>query len=217
MNEDSLLVTSKQTQYQAALPVLAKQLKLNISGVTDVIVAADSLLCMVNYTADIHSLMTAVSQFPFDQIGFTESAELGNTIMVPACYDSRLAPDLNSIATRLNMGTEQIIELHQAKHYRVKAIGFMPGFAYLAGLDKRIQLKRKAIPATSVPKGSIAIAEDMTAVYPAASPGGWHIIGRSPMIFFNKSHSPMCPLQVGDSIGFYSISYQEYQQMLDHL
>ncbi|WP_432453260.1 MULTISPECIES: 5-oxoprolinase subunit B family protein [unclassified Agarivorans] len=208
VNEDSLLLSCKSPQFQAALPSLAEQLKQNIKGVNDVIVASDSLLCIFDYQTELNDLESLLSRFQL-----TRHSKPVKTIHVPACYDPRLGPDQEATAAHLQLNVKQLIELHLAGHYQVKAIGFMPGFAYLSGLTKSLQLPRKSTPASHVAAGSIAIAEDMSAVYPAASPGGWHVIGQSPMRFFDPSSQDMCPVKVGDQIRFYQINFQQFQQL----
>jgi KipI family sensor histidine kinase inhibitor len=98
-----------------------------------------------------------------------------------------------------------VIELHSAREYRVGAIGFAPGFAYLGELDARLALPRRATPRVRVPAGSLAIAERQTAVYPQASPGGWHLLGRCAWPLFDAQRDPPCPLRVGDRVRFLPI------------
>jgi KipI family sensor histidine kinase inhibitor len=95
-----------------------------------------------------------------------------------------------------------VIDLHAGRDYRVGALGFSPGFAYLGELDERLALPRRATPRTHVPAGSLAIAERQTAVYPQASPGGWHLLGRTAQRLFDPHQQPPCPLAVGDRVRF---------------
>ncbi len=103
-----------------------------------------------------------------------------------------------------------MIELHSAAEYRVGAIGFAPGFAYLGGLDPRLVLPRRATPRARVPAGSLAIAEAQTAIYPQASPGGWHLLGRSPWRPFDPAATPPCPLALGDRVRFVAIGREAF-------
>lgn len=120
------------------------------------------------------------------------------------------AEDLESVAAACGLSVAEVIELHSAGEYRVGAIGFAPGFAYLGELDARLALPRRATPRTQVPAGSLAIAERQTAIYPQASPGGWHLIGRCPWRLFDARATPVCPLALGDRVRFVPIDRQNY-------
>lgn len=138
---------------------------------------------------------------------------LAREILIPVCYDKQHAPDLKTAAHQLNCHLEQIIERHSAVAYSVDTVGFMPGFGYLSGLHDSLRLPRKEVPRTRVPAGSVAIAENMTAVYPHQSAGGWHLIGRTPKILFNPTRQEPAMLRVGDTVRFKQITHDEY---VDH-
>ncbi|MET1079245.1 MAG: 5-oxoprolinase subunit PxpB [Pseudomonas sp.] len=124
--------------------------------------------------------------------------------------------DLQAVAQACDLGVAQVIELHSAREYRVGAIGFAPGFAYLGELDARLVLPRRASPRTRVPAGSLAIAEGQTAIYPQASPGGWHLLGRCPVRLFDPQGQPPCPLQVGDRVRFVPIDRAAFLEAGGH-
>lgn len=131
-------------------------------------------------------------------------------IIIPVCYDSRVASDLDSVCSHHGISLNKLIELHTAEKYRVEMLGFLPGFLYLSGLNKKLHTPRKANPALSVPAGSIAIGGNQTGVYATNSPGGWNIIGITPLktLDLNKVNPAIAkPL---DTIQFKSISYQEF-------
>jgi len=119
--------------------------------------------------------------------------------------------DLAEVAGLCGLAPAQVIELHAGRDYRVGAIGFAPGFAYLGELDERLALPRRATPRTRVPAGSLAIAERQTAVYPQASPGGWHLLGRTAQLLFDPHREPPCPLAVGDLVRFLPIDEATYR------
>ena len=119
--------------------------------------------------------------------------------------------DLGDVARLCGLNPAQVIELHAGRDYRVGAIGFAPGFAYLGELDERLALPRRATPRTRVPAGSLAIAERQTAVYPQASPGGWHLLGRTAQRLFDPCREPPCPLVVGDRVRFVPIDEAAYR------
>ncbi|MGJ8635690.1 MAG: 5-oxoprolinase subunit PxpB [Phycisphaerales bacterium] len=131
-------------------------------------------------------------------------------VRIPVCYDGSFAPDMNEVAQRLGYHPDKIVEMHTAAHYTVDTIGFMPGFGYLSPLHDSLRLPRKTIPRTHVPAGSVAIAENMTAVYPNQSAGGWHLIGRTPLRLFEPENKDPALLRIGDSVRFEPITLEEF-------
>ncbi|WP_057831578.1 5-oxoprolinase subunit PxpB [Colwellia sp. TT2012] len=134
----------------------------------------------------------------------------GRLIELPSYYSLESGMDLVRIAKHAKLSVEQVIALHQGQEYRVYAIGFAPGFAYLGEVDERIAMPRLTSPRLKVPKGAVAIADRQTAVYPAQSPGGWNIIGLCPVDMFNPQAKPVMPLAVGDRVKFIAIDRQQY-------
>ncbi|WP_235015455.1 5-oxoprolinase subunit PxpB [Oceanicoccus sp. KOV_DT_Chl] len=137
-------------------------------------------------------------------------SEPSKQVTLPVYYSQQTGPDLKRIAQAKGLSVEQVIELHQQAEYRVYAIGFAPGFAYLGKVDSHIAMPRLASPRAKVPKGAVAIADQQTAVYPAPSPGGWNIIGRCPLDLFNPAAEPVMPIAVGDSVKFKAVSQLEF-------
>jgi KipI family sensor histidine kinase inhibitor len=140
----------------------------------------------------------------------TEETQGSNLITLPAYYSAESGPDLDVIAERGKMRVEEVIEIHQQQEYRVYAIGFAPGFAYLGEVDERIAAPRLSTPRQKVPRGAVAIADRQTAVYPAPSPGGWNLIGLCPTRMFDPEREPSMPVQVGDRIRFEAIDRDKY-------
>jgi KipI family sensor histidine kinase inhibitor len=134
----------------------------------------------------------------------------GNLVTLPVYYSEESGPDLSVIAERANIDIDEVIMIHQQSEYRVYAIGFAPGFAYLGEVDERIAAPRLSTPRQKVPRGAVAIADRQTAVYPAPSPGGWNLIGLCPTRMFNPENQPSMPVQVGDRVKFKSIQRQEF-------
>jgi inhibitor of KinA len=132
------------------------------------------------------------------------------TIKVPVCYAGKYAPDLNYILKEKKLPVDEIIRLHTGKKYRIYMIGFLPGFAYMGEVDERIAIGRKAQPRTRVEAGSVGIAGSQTGIYPLESPGGWQIIGKTPLQLFNKQNDDPVLLHPGDEIEFYSITEDEF-------
>jgi KipI family sensor histidine kinase inhibitor len=134
----------------------------------------------------------------------------GNLVTLPVYYSLESGPDLEIIAERGGISVEQVIEIHQQQEYRVYAIGFAPGFAYLGEVDERIAAPRLSTPRQKVPRGAVAIADRQTAVYPAVSPGGWNLIGLCPQRMFDPAADPSMPVKVGDRIRFRAIEREQF-------
>ncbi|MCX2976092.1 5-oxoprolinase subunit PxpB [Candidatus Marimicrobium litorale] len=140
----------------------------------------------------------------------TRAAGKGRTITLPVYYSRETGIDLEPLAARASLSVEQVIELHANTGYRVFAIGFAPGFAYLGQVDPRIAAPRLRTPRQRVPRGSVAIADRQTAVYPSESPGGWNLVGRCPVSLFNPAQDPAMPIAVGDEVYFEPISRAQF-------
>ena len=140
-------------------------------------------------------------------------AEEGRLIRIPVCYGGEFGPDLEEVAARASLSAEQVMDLHAAREYRVHVLGFLPGFAYLSGVDPLIATPRRSTPRDRVRAGSVGIAGDQTGVYPLDSPGGWQLIGRSPVVLFDPSRTPPTLLRPGDRIRFNAIDRAEFDRM----
>ncbi len=137
-------------------------------------------------------------------------AGAGSLVTLPVYYGLESGPDLEVIAERANISVDEVIDIHQQQEYRVYAIGFAPGFAYLGEVDERIAAPRLSTPRQKVPRGAVAIADRQTAVYPAVSPGGWNLIGLCPTRMFDPDSDPSMPVKVGDRIRFSAIDRDEF-------
>jgi inhibitor of KinA len=129
---------------------------------------------------------------------------------VPVCYQHEFGPDLMRLAEEKQLSLSQFIDAHCAPTYRIHFFGFLPGFFYLNGLTEILHTPRKAVPNLSVPKGSLAIGGTQTGIYPGESPGGWHIIGRTPLSLFNAEAEPPVWAKAGDQIRFVPISIAQF-------
>ena len=126
------------------------------------------------------------------------------------CYDKDFAIDLNEISTKCKIDVDQVIKNHNNKTYEVDIVGFLPGFLYLGKLDDSLHLPRKNNPRTHIPEGSIGIAGNQTGIYNIESPGGWNIIGRTPLRLFDKLKNPPIKIKQGDKIIFKEITKEEF-------
>ena len=132
-------------------------------------------------------------------------ATAGATIDVPVCYGGDLGPDLADVARSAGCSEEEVVALHTGTIYRVYVVGFVPGFPYMARVDPRLALPRRSSPRQKVPAGSVAIAAGQTGIYPAETPGGWHLIGRTPVKPYDGSRAEPFLFKAGDSVRFYPI------------
>jgi len=135
----------------------------------------------------------------------------GRTIEIPVCYGNAFGPDLDAVARSVGLSSGEVIAIHSGSTYYVHMLGFVPGFAYLGGLDNRIATPRRDTPRAHVPAGSVAIAGEQTAVYPLDTPGGWQLIGRTPLQLFKPDSSPPSLLNAGDQVRFKQISAVEFE------
>jgi KipI family sensor histidine kinase inhibitor len=142
--------------------------------------------------------------------GLRAAGSPGRSWRIPVCYHDSLAPDLAEVADRTGLTPDRVVELHSAATYHVYMVGFLPGYPYLGELPRELVLPRRENPRTAVPAGSVAIATTLTAVYPQESPGGWHLIGRTPATLWDCRRDPPAPLAAGDKVRFEPIPLGDY-------
>lgn len=144
---------------------------------------------------------------------FKDQETLNYLWEIPVCYNVEFGIDLEEISSISGLTVDEIIKLHSNKSYTVFFIGFLPGFLYLGGLNERLFIDRKANPRLQIKKGSVAIGGKQTGIYPLDSPGGWNIIGKTPVNFFDISKEEPCFAKSGDRIHFKPISLEEFYQI----
>lgn len=144
------------------------------------------------------------------RLDFTNSPFETRLVRIPVCYENEFGIDLQWMAEQKSISQEEIIQIHSSKRYRVYMIGFLPGFAYMGEVDDQIATPRKKQPRPVVP-GSVGIAGKQTGVYPLYSPGGWQIIGRTPLKMFDKNKDELCLLRAGDYVEFFAITRDEFE------
>ena len=137
----------------------------------------------------------------------------GRTIEIPVCYDSEFALDLAHVARHAKISAKEVVDLHSAADYRVNCIGFTPGFPFLTGLSKILATPRRATPRKEIPAGSVGIGGAQTGIYPLRSPGGWNVIGRTPLRLFDPARKPPVLLRAGDRVRFRAIPREEFASM----
>jgi inhibitor of KinA len=132
------------------------------------------------------------------------------TVEIPICYGGEYGPDLDVVARQHDLTSDDVVRLHSGATYRVYMLGFAPGFAYLGGLPESIATPRRGEPRTAVPAGTVGIGGSQTGIYPLTSPGGWQLIGRTPLRLFDAKREPPTLLAVGDLVSFRAIEQSEF-------
>jgi inhibitor of KinA len=134
-------------------------------------------------------------------------------VEIPVCYGGEFGPDLRQVAELHGLTPERVVELHSSRVYLVYFLGFVPGFAYLGALPEELVTPRLPAPRKSVPAGSVGIAKDQTGVYPIATPGGWRLLGRTPVAMFQPERAGMSLLTIGDRVRFVPISREKFTKL----
>jgi inhibitor of KinA len=157
-------------------------------------------------------LLVAVQRIARDAFAeATAPAVSDRLVEIPVCYEQECGPDLAEVAQRAGLTPAAVIERHQSAEYRVEAIGFVPGFAYLGGLDASLHTPRRATPRAAVPRGSVGIGGAQTGIYALETPGGWNLIGRTPLMLFDPQRPQPALLRAGDRVRFRAIPAEEFR------
>ncbi|MFK8046010.1 MAG: 5-oxoprolinase subunit PxpB [Crocinitomicaceae bacterium] len=168
-----------------------------------------SLLVLIKNEIDLPPLISMIEDISVAHLTRTENSNYLYT--VPVCYDISFGLDLATLAQEKNLTIQEIIALHTSQIYKVYFTGFLPGFLYLGGLNPKLHASRLSKPRLEIPKGSVGIGGEQTGIYPQNSPGGWRIIGKTPLLLFNKDNKQPTLCQPGDEIQFESISLQAFK------
>lgn len=196
----------------SALLQLEQQIRLQFSSVLLDVVPAYVSIMLVYDVLQLTEAELIADLLPLCQHWLAQPLNLqnGRKLQLPCYYHTDIGPDLARVAALHQLSCDEVIRLHQQQRYLVYCIGFAPGFAYLGFVDPRLATPRLSQPRALVPAGAVGIADQQTAVYPAASPGGWNLIGNCPIPLFDPAKRPMMPFAVGDSIEFVAISKAEF-------
>lgn len=141
------------------------------------------------------------------------SVDEENIVEIPVCYGGEFGQDIGEVAKINNISVDEVIKIHSEGKYLVYMLGFAPGFPYLGGMSEKIAAPRRETPRTAIPAGSVGIAGMQTGVYPIETPGGWQLIGKTPLKLFDLERKSKSLLKSGDIVKFYPISYEEYVQL----
>jgi inhibitor of KinA len=190
-------------------------------GMLDIIVAFNSITLIY----DALAIKKHYNESPFEYTAKTLRKAYQQTshptpkkdakfLRIPVCYESVFATDLDFVSAHTKLNAETIIRIHTEKIYTVWMIGFLPGFPYMGAVDSRLVVPRKLSPQAKIEAGSVGLAGMQTGIYPMNSPGGWQIIGKTPLQLFEKNDVPPVLFEPGDTVQFYSIPKQEFENFL---
>jgi inhibitor of KinA len=182
------------------------------AGITDVVPAFASVTVFYDIAriGEYAEFEARVAEIAVEAGSSASRRAEGRRIEIPVCYGGEHGPDLEDVAQRAGTTREAVIEAHSGAEYRVHAIGFVPGFAYLGGLPRKLHTPRRATPRPNVPAGSVGIGGAQSGIYPVATPGGWNIIGRTPLRMFDSARPEPARLHAGDRVRFRAISAEEF-------
>jgi len=198
-----------ESTHKKIFTLITQLIRNPILGVVNIHPGYSSILLTLDKMANIDDTIRVVENI-LDVVQNSEPPE-GKLVEVPVLYGGNYGKDIQRVAQFLKLGEGEIIQRHQTGNYLVYFLGFSPGFPYLGGMDKDLTTPRIQTPRKRVPQGSVAIAGGQTGIYPFPSPGGWNIIGRTPLKIFNISNPQNNLIQMGDKVQFKSISKDEYE------
>lgn len=188
--------------------------KENIDGIVELVPTYCSLL--INYDVlkiDYNTLVEKLKTFLNNNLETAEGEEV-TLVEIPTLYNDEVGPDLSYVAEHNKISKEEVIKIHTGTDYLVYMLGFMPGFTYLGGMSEKIATPRLESPRLQIYPGSVGIAGKQTGMYPSMSPGGWRIIGRTPLKLYNPDSDTPVYISSGDYVRYVSISEEEYNDIL---
>ena len=194
---------------------LAEEFKSSFPGmIIEVIPAYQSLtICFDVLAIETDSIDGALKKVVDNHIPNTTNAVVSRLIEIPVCYQGNYAPDLERLAEHCKLSPAEVIRQHTQKDYLVNMLGFLPGFLYLSGLSEQLHCPRKETPSLKVVAGSVGIGGNQTGIYPVDSPGGWQIIGQTPVSIFSPDAKEPFIAQALDKIRFIPIDIEKFEQM----
>lgn len=186
---------------------------LQLDGIIELVPTYCALL--VQYDAMLYSYadMCNIIEPTFSESVTDNGNETVTVIEIPTVYGGEFGPDLGFVASHNNLSEEEVIAIHSGTDYLVYMLGFIPGFTYLGGMDPCISTPRLSSPRTLIPAGSVGIAGEQTGTYPSDSPGGWQIIGCTPVTMYDMSKEKAALLSAGDYVRYVPIDEQEYNRI----
>ena len=225
---DSALIVRVRDRFEDApektlsevLDVLRRLENASISGVIELAAAYTTVVVffdpirVINHAVEPDRVIEWLTQKIYEGLTPGKRRQYGRAVArvveIPVCYDPEFALDLDHVAQHAQISPKEVVDLHSAANYHVSCIGFTPGFPYLAGLPEKLTTPRRATPRKEIPAGSVAIGGTQSGIYPLRSPGGWNVIGRTPLRLFDPQKNPPTLLRTGDRLRFLAISRQEF-------
>lgn len=213
--EDALTVTFGQdideTINTQLVQLKEKFVELDFEGILDIVISYTSLIIYFDVLrADVKAMKSALEEMKQEELSTTPSSY--KVVEIPVCYGGKFGPDIKKFE-KSGLSETDVIELHSNKEYLVYMLGFMPGFPYLGGLDKRLYKDRLDSPRTRIPAGSVGIGGQQTGMYPFTSPGGWNLLGRTPIPLYDKNRDHAILYEAGDRIVYKAIDEDEYYRL----
>ncbi len=226
LGDSALLIRVAENFDDAPIDVLNKVLatkraleRAQIPGVVELAPAYTTVGCFYNPVRAIDAGAPVENVFGWieQRIGKALSEIQGNRIEgslveIPVCYETEFALDLEHVARHAGVHWKEVVDLYCGAEYRVHCLGFTPGFPFLGGLPRKLATPRRDVPRKEIPAGSVAIGGKQTGVYPIKSPGGWNVIGRTPLQLFDPRKNPPALLRAGDRVRFRSITREEFER-----
>lgn len=206
---DSIIDPAVNARIAATVQLMREQ---QIEGVVDIIPAFCSLL--INYDPRVISydeMKTRMEKILSVEVAAGERRK--KIYEIPVCYGGEYGPDLNTIAEHAGLTPAEVIDIHTSADYLIYMLGFLPGFTYLGGLDERIHTPRLANPRVRIPAGSVGIGGSQTGIYPMDSPGGWQLMGMTPVKTYDPNREIPILVEAGDYIRFVAVDEQEYEKI----
>ncbi|WP_298902148.1 5-oxoprolinase subunit PxpB [uncultured Psychroserpens sp.] len=219
-SEDSILVEwppeiTKSIVYDV-LSFKNMILNYNIKGIIQINNAYNSILVIYDFAIDkINDEISTLKSLYDTRVCINRPTF--KLWRIPVCYDEEFGLDLDVVSKQNKLSKSEVVRLHYEPIYTIFFIGFLPGFLYLGGLDKRLHFPRRSKPRIRLKKGAVAIGGGQTGIYPNVSPGGWHIIGNSPIEFFKSANENPCFAQAGDQVQFVPIPNSEYKVLVEQI
>jgi KipI family sensor histidine kinase inhibitor len=209
---DSALIVRVGGSLAEVLSTAQKLVAARLPGVVEVAPAFASVALFLESPRELESCRQILRGVLRRRSSAPEQNSPPRLVEIPVCYEPGYGLDLEVVAQHSRLSPNEIAQRHAHGEYRVRCLGFTPGFPYLGGLPRVLSTPRRDAPRTRVPAGSVAIGGALTGIYPLSSPGGWNIIGRTPLRLFDAAREPAALLQAGDRVRFFAIGEEEFER-----